>query len=1524
MRHQIKSITSSNDIDDDDDDAVNTSDLSTSLAAINVDFLSNLKTRKRKTNDQASTTNSDNANAKQLKINTAELTPPNSCDVDLNHLNPTNKLSTQLIGSDSTIFGVNNECNMNICDVSSNAMLDSPFNNLQQNIIVPATAVYSNQQQFRNQESQQPSSTIITPASLQQQPTRFISPPTPTNSTSSSNQIGVNDDNVSVLQRIDKLIITDHQQTESRGPFFKIGLDAINTPTQNSEPTPPLTLDNKLQVTAAKIDRPLPNDTDIETLEQENLFFNSLDLKEYTVYTPSSRTVIYCRSKNKNYICNNNTHELMTDSTFGTYFTDVGHTLGINYKLSYVRYLAFDLDCICKVRPNLGMHLNDSEINKFILELANVIKLNLPHSNKSPKGKLNLKYTIYTNGCGAHVYTDIPVSLFLHEFLLSKLNPLINLNSSKYKAEIPKIMPLPFSAKVPRQPYTPYSMGDVGYILGEGVSYYEYVGFNTIPIASMDVNEDLNIHTTLATMVNCMERIKVVAKPRISLFVHVPKINKFDSLLTNIESFRLYTETIDLFRLNTTTTITKRCVDKDEITKQELHSVIDILGYVNFIEKFNYLFFGELKNEDVSKFVEFSAKDHGGLYLQHMVGALYLAVIHPNVKEVDDKFKLFLKMLFGSEYHTNKPLQRFIDRFNSLIMVAYKQYATSDYYILQYMANVHLNKIVPEMNTNMIIRRCMASNNEVQAALNELRSDTIKLDRKHELYKAIITSYFDICKKYNLVCVDCDSSNVKKQHYIMNSKNNQFLRIESNNDYTCLSDYLPESVIKNLQVPNSDELSDINFEPSTSMILTKVGIFNSITGLYVAALPLIRFDRLRDIVLWLPSKQQVIDYDMNEVLVDYYDAVEIVFKQFLNSYNSLTYYGVLLPALIQLRYYNKMDEIEALEFNNLFKIHDYEPEFEFIFDYYPIDPKFVYFIYYITCCYDVGGADQLPDVQLFRYNTLRDIIFTTYNNDCKTVSWYDKFSHVLNNVTYDVNAKKYSDKLKSLNDVDGKCKSICFWFEFWIKAVCLSNVDEFKELFDSLKVDPLPPIANTISEYGTGETMKTTTETMRNNMIYALNKVFDFPNLPDFAYIGYTLMQLCISNNFNKESTLDLINVSGMVYMTYNINKKIVVIYGVGNTGKSHYTNILSKMVEPSIHKTMKLEDAVDRSNITQFRHLSIIHEMGNVSIDTIKAITGNDNVSTKIFFRQNYVNSTRTQGLIFGATNNIISFQNNSRQEVLTDKTSVNRIHCIKLKGISSMERQGMHEMSLANMASKGKFFTEIFPQTIEYAPYALGWISYVSYVLTRGAKMEPYINVNSEDTLTYQEEVYKSNNKYYKFLTECGFQDCDSYITPKKTVISIITKYYEEKKQKLSKFNMQDLYNLIDKLYVTTTTTKSSSTTTAGQAYYNGIILTSHLKTFKNALETIPCADMSITRDELKARINCFVNDSGEDVKLNAFRYFKKNNDSYYNREKDAYVGVCFTIPTLEDISLPSSFTQPTQNMDIYPINEFSQTQY
>lgn len=1206
----------------------------------------------------------------------------------------------------------------------------------------------------------------------------------------------------------------------------------------------PLELTNKYETIST-----LPNTNCKETQDAEVAFLKKYDAKPYIYTVDEMSTVIYSRTLATHYLWPRE-QPLTIDAL--EEFKDIGHTLAIDNTKSYSRIFALDLDCVCRKISNSVNHLSEILVNRIVEVAIQKISAVLMIKKK-------ILVSVWNKGCGFHIYANVFVSLPTHLILKKAIE--VEFQHDEAIFEVPSMMPLPYSAKEKNRPYlcqriinictrtTPLTMPIPS-------KYYEMFEYSKLARAEQTIAE-ISLFSG-DTYVTRMDPYTKHTTPRL---VQVRSV-KIDPNFSYMDQLKTYIENQVLIYNEQITTLGD--LDFSDFSESIRYNLQQFMCKINKLFDFDNNQH-EYAPDSCNNFIRLCTEKSGGLYMQHFVAGFYLFMNIPDFTE----FRRLLRKVFSEVISLNRTTQVFVDMIDLSSMQSYKKY-TCDYIIehLHYLIRHGVDPCDTIDNQINTLLCSISKEASYEAAAEQFR----QLPKsKHDILLEVIWKMFtEVIHRLAIVYYDYSAGT----YYYINPKYGSFYE----SDTSISLDNLPPIFSKWLGIAansstintqlknqiNSIQYDDV-FEVATTdfMFATKVGIFNVVTGLYSSNIKFLKFNKFIYYGVWdnTVGKSEIYA-EQNEHILDRMKIAHKYARMMTTDIFPLYVHGFLAPALIQIRQVFVIEECRMHSLMELLaKFHNYEEAY-FLLEYFPIDHKFVYMLLFLIFKYDGVTA-------LLSYSKLSRRIFFNEVTDVRL--WKDRFREVYASIKYDPSKESYLEQLMSMtsNTEIEFDEATCFLAV--IISVCMHKCrtyEVFVRAFTSDGTINLPPIRKPHPMYHDFEYM-TSVQSMTNNVNRAI-KIVCGENLSKFeTNLIYECFSMNMSTNFTPALTINYLDAIATSYPVTNVHKKFIIFHGVGDAGKSFTCIKLQNMKSPSVVRLRDLSN-IARSEITSRNHITIINEAYQMDASILKTITGNDPVSSKRFFSQAY-DMQISQSLMYGATNNHISFKRGSNIDV--DRTTINRLHCVNMCGVFIAANN--NQPNLMTMLTSGQYFKNILPHDIIDASFALGWLSFATYVQRRDANFHPRLDTESYHCREYQKIVYYSNNSLYKFLHNCGLVDEPNFSIHTKELLRVVRPYFDSSTPMpsetvfLEKFSTQYGIDLKSTKFVPNFVQQS---------------LLTHIKSIMHAVE---CKGSVITAQEYTDRLKVYTGNSRE----NAANYFERTYQKYLNYETMTFQDLAFT---------------------------------
>lgn len=1196
-----------------------------------------------------------------------------------------------------------------------------------------------------------------------------------------------------------------------------------------------------------QIMKPLQNDACSKTLKLESDFLTPFGLEEYTYNLDNTSTVITSRTLKTSYIWPKS--KPLTANMLEI-FSENGHTLGIDYTSTYCRMFALDLDCICRKSSTFD-HLNENIVSRIIIVLNELFQQMI---NTTPT------FSVWRNGCGYHLYSDILVSMPTHLYIKKQLEATVEFIDSACVFEVPNTMPLPFSAKIRGAPYTlniqNAQAGKMALTICKDkqdcleLFFFTQLAVNGRTAAKLTTLLGTEYLVKLSTPTIRRTPPKIINMSAISLypnFMYMDQFEKYAILMAkqhNIQTTKI--EDIDF-----------KDFTADERAQIRL-----------FMSSVNKLFgVGDAHGqESCSTFINLAAFQYGGLYLQPFVAGFFLYLQNVGLFVNFDKFRLLLKKIFYSAMEQYASVKQFVKLVNIQSLQAYSG-ETGDsiinhlYFMISY-STTPLQTIDQQINSIME----KMTDSTADYVRENIRIEFAKKDKTigENLINDLLEKFKIIFLEMKILYFDQSSSRYYSLDPVYGAKYESSAKLDTYLYPATIRSWIghskPAVAILKTQLEDAHFMhinEPVNFAQTDYMFSTQVGVFNSATGLYTARSRFLRFSKFRHTSIWPFDHPQTTFYAQNQTILEHYVFVADIIKKINNSLFEIYTHCVFAPAIIQLNNLMSISEKHISQIITILSNHkNYEPAY-FLLEYFPFNPKMIYLILHL--CDDFGGIECF-----ISYKTLCIKVFKTEHVEPK--DWSDKFGKIMDEAKFDTNQTTQLEKLKSLKGEHAvNCPDALYLFATVVLA-CITKCNTFVDFVKILKISQ----PTTVYKDPRYEKFNNSTNlaSMKSNMIRARSIVFG-ENVTQFQNtLIDELLSICMSADFKPETVVNYLTAVGSMYIPLNVLKKLLLIHGDQDVGKSLACKKITAIAEPSSARFDDISAVIARSSVAEYSAI-ILNEATYLNASQLKIVTGNDDTSSMKFYSQKY-ELQRMQTHMFGATNLHVSFK--SKEDV--DKTSVSRLYAIQFTGVNCPAASP--QSSFISMMVDGLYFSGIFSPIHTHAIEALKWLSFGMYMHVRDVNYFPKLDLSCSTCKQYQHIVHYNNSALYKKLVDSGITDAPGFSIRKEQLLNIIRANLDKAGgpyPSISKFKtvFEKQYNI-----------SFENVTHIKHFQQVGLIL--HVKNNMLATEE---PNSTIKHEDITNRLKLYTVAEDKD---NAMEYFQRTYEKYFDYDKICYKGITF----------------------------------
>ncbi|KAG8362526.1 helicase [Fopius arisanus] len=1140
------------------------------------------------------------------------------------------------------------------------------------------------------------------------------------------------------------------------------------------------------------------------------------------------------------------------DSDMLKCFSKTGHTLALDYRQMYFRKFALDLECICQKNQQCMGHLNTYLADKIQRCVLEKLKIHFPMSE--PKGSL------WRNHCGFRLYTSIVVSLPTHLHIAHQISNYFL--HEGVTIEVPSMMPLPYSSKQLVQLYLPLvpNQPKVSLTPQTDDSFWEMFEFKHIPTEHQPLFA-IKTRDRLISMTAGVTAREVYALPQ---FYNVEKTVTSESY-EYFNQFGDYVMQLVVHRQ----AITAAHIEINEMTNLSLISNKYRTQLMAFMSEFN-MRYNRIQSVHVTTFVKISSQENDGLYLQPCVVMMHKYLLQDEQPIGMNEFITMLRHIYHNAIRQDKKIARFIEFYDINTLECYDD---SWDRMMNHICWVHSKHLRPydsfEQQIDYLLSQFTHKSSYRDFCAYIRRVST---DERATTISSLMDECVDIIIELQLIMYSSSTGN----HYVledgtfykvirkMESLPAVFSRWFDNNP-KCIDIliFMLSSRRDEYTIPQESLFSECKFQFATS-----VGVFNSLTGLYTAKTKFLRFQLHRKYAIW-PLNMPLQMYGGQNS--DIFERLEMGMKYARIIHENLTplfVHFILAPAMIHLRYVMCIEEsqINKLIFR-LIPHRDLSSAY-FLVEYFPVDPRFIFFIMHVFVNCDGFGS-------FVSYSTLANHLFSYSTPDDTT--WRGKIIRILEGMTV-TEGPTQMDTLLSISGqgVHNPSRELCFYST--LLAVCILKCSTFNACVRAFNLPSDLPRPLAIHPEYEDITFKMGSDVFQRNLQRAIRILYGTSLPKEEANLVVGMFYLGMSTYFDPAATTEFLATLSAVFVPHNVLKKAFLYYGPGGVGKSLICNIIQEMVGPRVGRFSNLSQAIERANITAKNNVTILNELQEVETDKIKSITGNDAESTKQFYTQEY-EMHKSQSLIYGATNGILQF---IPKENDVDIVSVRRFHAIKLTG-QQINTDGRAN-SLFSMMANAQVFNNTISIKVPKLANAVALLAYSSYVLRRDKNMFPRINEEHQDSKQYRDEVYRKNNRLYAFMASIGI------------VIEPDFSIEWEVMRTLVKFGLSDKSTQYHHKISSVSAFQSKFETQYGIKLNNTAVVPNFQEydflehVYANMAIVLSTDDAILTRQDIEVRSLFYKRVNDRD---NASSYFQRENKQYYDHVSGVYRGIKWQNP-------------------------------
>ncbi|UBZ25674.1 helicase [Carcinus maenas nudivirus] len=1076
-------------------------------------------------------------------------------------------------------------------------------------------------------------------------------------------------------------------------------------------------------------------------------------------------------------------------------FEDTGHCLAYKISDSYATKLMFDFDCI-KCKQGVCSSLIESETLKLIHDDV------CEFISDALKVKVGCVIFKKNNSCNLHFYFNVNVSLPLLELLRKRLcghlNPRI---TAKYIIDDVYMLDLPYSTKNGRDIYK----------LAYHTPNIDYLKFSCLPadpelydvelqLSTNEVYDNFIILGSFKTKYNSewtdsCEYEKYLITP----LEFSPKLQKNENSLVN--SIKL--SKVKAF--DTSYTLLKHYITQENVLEEQCVANQlrddDILELLDSDCKKIYngmIFLGNaigaklyesgvdnMKLVNIIKFIITDNCNYAFYAICTIIFHFYKITNQPIDECKANVIKLLLLMVENSEYSKNELLLQNLHALNTFDCITNleKTFENSDMWF-KYI--IYISRIENLDGVNM--------------TLNDKRVSIITLQLKvYDSLDCILTELVELCKL--LIPIIRVEYSLNKFYYYVDD--GLYIPITSDKffNHNTVQIQMIEIILKRMMdtlVSNKQleldlmkkvNMKDVwllyfkslsivspNFNFYDYFISTNLGVFNTLTGLYMSHTPLL-YMNTRKAYCKLPAISMNVEalsiYELNNYLLkDNQSQLYANVLSILKTEQKKIFYGaVMIPGLLCLpdTLYDEKQENNMLQ---LIYEHIIKDESE-------ISEKLLYFVevLIVKYCLKIENLLFVANKIVANLKDLGDYSRTDLRKYC--ISNSIKYDQTKFKIFEQEAGMTLYDQLRLQYKKDFKSKTFTLatiMGAFEVAQISTAKLDMFEWVADKAQITL--STNNLFYNYENYNLSMKSYDNIKRVISYlATNEIIPEPLLN-------LTMNLSTMLRFNEVMVTDFLNVFSMIYNHNSKRKKLALLIGSPNSGKSTYQHMLIDMHGKSIYSVTSIFQAEGQGPSPEIvnalsSYLFSIVELKSMTPTTMKGMISGD-VTHKRLLHQNDMLELKPLSFSIAAANTLPNIH--LADEAIRDRLApfLFRSIFIDSKEIDKLIDDNTLLANVCNyMISSTKF-------QISGISRQFSNILYENFITSRDkyGLIQPKINRKNETSQKLINQILIKNNAIYYILNASNIVFDDSlfisYDALKEHLADAIEKYNETTKKK------------------------------------------------------------------------------------------------------------------------------------------------
>ncbi|QLI62456.1 Helicase [Dikerogammarus haemobaphes nudivirus] len=1090
--------------------------------------------------------------------------------------------------------------------------------------------------------------------------------------------------------------------------------------------------------------------------------------------------------QNKKYKGNYNLGVTLNDFKI---FEETGHALAFNFTSSYITPLMFDLDCLHCKQSNCTSPISNEIVNTIVFEnitqtIANVLRVPIDDVCK------NTVIFKKDTKCNLHVYTSYSTSIIFYELIRPMVESRFTGDlQERYCVDNISTLDLPYSTKCGEEIYKP----------------------------TIDLKEKNNI---IITPVLPFFEIPIKLNTRFQ-FSQSFVLGEFTRISQNTD---WYDESVNVIFLTTpinipevyTTSIFNTSIENIKISQAKFktsHKLLDL--YFNVSEKTENVFLdatilSELGTSELELTVQNTL-----LSLAERIAKLVFKELHPSK---DHLFNYLLKFITiedcGYTFYIIMAIIFYVIKTNSnYTKIDFECYKIAILTVLQHISNFSNDGLFNVILKNIQnFRICVRLENIFKDPISWFIEIAKKIEySKYDNYTNFLLSRLTVYETFDSVEQELLKLCALELPLIRNGAESNLFYYYSKGQYIEIRENILLGINQNLKIRhlthtlmNFKNRLEAEFQISTELaeqftpnvikevwykylnssiipikkplmnlydyfINTEIGIFNTITGLYMNYIPLL-YMNAQKAYCTIPTNIPINNLPMN--LINKYISMEYpkneeVLEKIIEKQTALYYLSVMVPGLLTLPdvIYSTIDQTEIIEKTTLIIIDD--PSLENERELYYLLPVIIHYKFSIAKL--VYMSQFIDKLSSFTIVDLERVLKNTTSKFDETLEEFDynpiiaqgskALYNTLNTKEHPLNTKGFAMIVIFciLDFCDDELLQTVFNGSLYDERITCPEIYKTFPPSENFRLG-----SNNITNYYTNKT----NINFKRALHIILPKYNNFTE--SFVNIMYSLSH---TFNFNSFALDDFLYFASMIYYPGSERKRILLMIGSQSCGK---TTIQDAFYWMQPQATFSIDSVVQGNSgpapelIKVYNsYLFNIVELKTISPDIMKTLTGGD-LQYKRQLYQNEYREMKPLAFTIAASNSIPLIP--GADEAIKVRLAPFSMNC-KYDNLVKYEDNALL-LNIKNVLIKSPTFN-IQEFSIEFSN-----LLYTQFSLKRDEEslITPVINEQNLTSKKLLNECLCRNNYIYNFLDRSNIIFDPTLCISAKKLKRVITKALEE----------------------------------------------------------------------------------------------------------------------------------------------------